>query len=580
MFAALSKTNPFSKFIYSALTVSISLPISANSAPKTGTLDAFVPGQLGQAEDYRASIDSIIAMAAKRSPHAAAFTWPKGSVTFAQFDQAVSARAADLTAWFEEHASRSIKGERLGVFCKKEPGAILLIMAALRAGAVAVPLNPALKVDQFVHIAGNCDMTAAFVPQRMVQSVTSAFDTETLWVEQQEMREGSPGYNDLEGWSALTNRHPGQADASDTALLFYTSGSTGQPKGVMVSHHGCVLGAASVAHYLELAARDRILALLPLSFDYGFNQLVSTWMVGGCVVLHDFFLAADVVKAVERYGVTGIAAVPPLWHLLMDVDWPRAACSHIRFVTNSGGALSPALQARIKTALPGADVFAMYGLTEAFRSTFMAPIKLAEKPTSMGQAVPFANVFVVDDTGAPAKPGSVGELLHAGPLVAQGYWNDPEQTARRFRPLPDALKPHVDPRYHDRCVYSGDRAFVDEDGDFHFAGRMDDMIKVLGNRLSPQEVEECACLHDDVDHAVAFGIADERLGAKICLVLQGERIDQKTVMTLLRTHLPSFAMPQYILEQQEFARTPNGKVDRQSIRVWAGEKIAQGQGAL
>lgn len=543
-------------------------------------LSPFLPGQLGDADTYHVPIDALLTMAARRSPADIALQWPKGQICFADLDRAVSARADQVSQWFQERFERPMRGERLGVYVKKEPGAILTVFAALRAGAIVVPLNPALKADQFAHIARNCDMAAAFVPAKLAAVLNSDLANPATWVSQDDAGDGVPGYHDLAAWSARDARMPNAAIApSDTAILFYTSGSTGQPKGVMVSHHGCVLGAACVADYLSLSAEDRVLTLLPLSFDYGFNQIVSTWMAGGRAVLHDYFLAGDVVKAVERFQVTGLAAVPPLWHLLMDAKWPDGAGASLRFLTNSGGALTPALQARMRRHLPKARIFAMYGLTEAFRSTYMEPARLRQKPTSIGRAVPFAQVFVVSDAGEIAAAGQPGELVHAGPFVANGYWNDPERTAKRFRPLPKALRPFVEPRYHDRCVYSGDQAYVDDDGDVYFAGRLDDMIKVLGNRLSPQEVEDVACQIQGVSHAIAFGLADDRTGAKLCLVIEAEGADEAALMAHLRRQLPGYAVPSFVLQRDPFLRTPNGKIDRPGMRAWATRCIENAEGA-
>lgn len=544
-------------------------------------------GALAEAQAYRAPLSAVLEMAALRAGQDTALVWAKGSATFEVLQGAVASRADHMARWFQASMGRSIAGERIGVFVKKDPGAILLIFAALRAGAVVVPLNPALKADQLHYIAANCQMAAAFVPQRLQNSVADSA-SDTIWIAQDVPEDNAPQYNDITGWAALKAAPiASSVDPASTALLFYTSGSTGQPKGVMVTHQASVLGAASVAFYLSLSANDRVLALLPLSFDYGFNQIVSTWFAGGLVVLHDFFLPGDVVKTVQHRGVTGMAAVPPLWHLLADAAWPYEAARSLRYLTNSGGALTAPLQERLRGIFPGADIFAMYGLTEAFRSTYMDPSRLAEKPTSIGKAIPFADVFVVTPDGQQAAPGEAGELMHAGPLVAQGYWQDPERTAKRFRPVPDALKPLVDARYHDRCVFSGDKAVMDGDGDLHFVGRDDDMIKVLGNRLSPQEVEECACLHGAVHHSVAFGIADERVGAKICLVAEmpgTEEIDdheaRKQIIALLKQHLPGYAQPSFLLQMAQFSRTPNGKLDRPSIKEWAQQQIAKGFGAL
>ena len=191
-----------------------------------------------------------------------------------------------------------------------------------------------------------------------------------------------------------------------------------------------------MASYLGLAGDDVTLAVLPLSFDYGQNQLLSTWYAGGCAVPLDYLTPRDVIKACGRYGVTTLAAVPPLWVQLVEQDWPSDAVTAMRRLTNSGGALTVELVRKLRAQFPQARLFPMYGLTEAFRSTYLAPELVDSHPTSMGKAIPFAEILVIGDDGDVTAPDEEGELVHCGPLVAQGYWNDAERTAERFKPAP------------------------------------------------------------------------------------------------------------------------------------------------
>ncbi|MEO0410297.1 MAG: AMP-binding protein [Pseudomonadota bacterium] len=526
------------------------------------------------------TIDVIVRLATARAPGAPALWWRGDTISFANFDAAIDQCAAGLIEMFSKDAKASLDGQRIGVYVKKEPANIVLLFAVLRAGGIVVPLNPALKPEQHAYIAGNCDMTAAFMPQNQIDLLKSAHRVDALrWL-------GMAGA-DLQ--SAIETVDAGawrnqciECDRSpaEPAILFYTSGSTGHPKGVMVTHHANVLGAASVAHYLGISACDRVLTLLPLSFDYGFNQLVSTWAAGGCAVLHDFFLAADVPKVCERAGVTGIAAVPPLWHMLLGAGWNQAAIATLRFVTNSGGKLTPDIQGIMRAAFPQADIFAMYGLTEAFRSTYMPPDRLSEKPMSIGRAIPFARVAVAGPDGQVAVPGQAGELVHAGPLVAAGYWNDPDRTAYRFRPVPEGLRSALGAKEGDMCVFSGDQVFRDEDGDFHFVGRLDEMIKVLGNRLSPQEIEDVVLLAPGVDAAAAFGLEDAQVGAKILVVVQkGASAEDDAALDMAirktcRDHLPGYAQISHLLVLSALPRNPNGKIDRPRLKADAMALLA------
>lgn len=519
------------------------------------------------------SIDTIVRLAAERAPHAAALWWRGISVCFADFDAAIEQCAAGLVQHFSLDGQAGLDGQRVGVFVKKDPANIVLVFAVLRAGGIVVPLNPALKAEQHAYIAANCAMTVAFVPENQVQLLQS-FPGAVRWLTIAGSNLADAAETVGAGGQACEPVHCIRSP-SDTAILFYTSGSTGHPKGVMITHHANVLGAASVAHYLSLKPSDRILALLPLSFDYGFNQLVSTWLAGASVVLHDFFLASDVPKLVERAGVTGIAAVPPLWHMVLGARWSDAAAATLRYVTNSGGKLTPDIQDTMRRTFPHADIFAMYGLTEAFRSTYMLPDRLQEKPSSMGRPIPFAKVAVAAADDRAAAVGEAGELVHAGPLVAAGYWNDPERTARRFRTVPAGLRDELHAKAGDICVFSGDQVVRDADGDFHFVGRLDEMMKVLGNRLSPQEIEDVVMSVPGVDAAAAFGIEDERVGARILVVVQkGTNIldvaDLETsIAKACREHLPSYAQISHLFLKQDLPRNPNGKIDRPRVKAEA-----------
>jgi len=354
------------------------------------------------------------------------------------------------------------------------------------------------------------------------------------------------------------------ADPSDRVAILYTSGSTGRPKGVVLSHANLWLGALSVRQYLGLTAADRTLCILPLSFDYGQNQLLSTWAAGGTVVPFDYLLPRDVVRAVERFDISVLAGVPPLWRQLADVEWPPEVAARLRAITNSGGRLPVPLVRRLRTLFPDTELHSMYGLTEAFRSTSLDPALVDDHPDAIGTAIPFADVVVVRADGQPAGAGEAGELVHMGPLVAQGYWNDDERTALRFRPAPDWASGQG------MAVWSGDTVMRGEDGLLRFVGRDDEMIKSAGNRISPTEIEEAALGSGFVQEAVAWGVADDDLGQVIRLAVSGDPASEAGLRQHLKRELPNFMQPRDIVWRAEMPRTPNGKLDRTGIMMEHG----------
>ena len=330
----------------------------------------------------------------------------------------------------------------------------------------------------------------------------------------------------------------------------------------MLIHANLWLGAVSVAHYLGVSDADRVLAVLPLAFDYGQNQLFSTWFAGGAVVPLDYLTARDVMKAVERHDVTTIAAVPPLWLQLAELDWPERTAARLKRLTNSGGALTEPLVRALRARFPQGRLFPMYGLTEAFRSTYLDPALVDAHPTSMGTAIPFAEIMVVADDGREAAADEEGELVHAGPLVAQGYWQDAARTAERFKSAPAFSK------LGGMAVWSGDRVRRDGAGLLHFAGRRDAMIKTSGNRVSPQEVEDAAIATGLVAEAVALGLPDPALGQAIHLVVRAKRDAAQAAADLpgaLAQALPNFMMPRVIHWREAMPLSPNGKLDRTGL---------------
>jgi acyl-CoA ligase (AMP-forming) (exosortase A-associated) len=440
-------------------------------------------------------------------------------------------------------------GARVASWAAKGELTCLLPLAAPRAGLVHVPVNPLLKRAQVAHILADSGASLAVGTPARLASL--------------EPGDVPPGCAVLAEADVLAGQGealpPSAAAPDDPAAILYTSGSTGRPKGVMLSHANLWLGAESVAGYLGLEAQDRVLAVLPLAFDYGQNQLLSAWHAGASAVPLDYLTPRDVVKAVERHGVTTLAAVPPLWVQLTELDWPAETAARLKRLTNSGGALTPDLVRRLRRLFPQAELFAMYGLTEAFRSTFLAPALIDTNPTSIGMAIPHAEVLVIGDSGEVTADGEEGELVHCGPLVAQGYWRDAERTAERFKPAPAAS------RYGGTAVWSGDRVRRGADGLLTFAGRRDAMIKSAGNRISPQEIEEAALATGLVAEAVALGVADERLGQAVHLVvraLPGTSDSRQELPRKLLQELPNFMQPKVIHWRDAMPIGPNGKIDR------------------
>ena len=460
--------------------------------------------------------DSIFDSAA-RTPDAEALVYGAQRCTYRTLASQVTAMAALLLA-------RGLQpGERVAVYMEKRIENVAAMFGASAAGCVFVPVNPLLKPDQVAYILADCSVRLLVTtPERLAQlaPVLAACPAlQAVLVTDGALAStpaGTSGPQVLE-WNALqappAGHLPHRRIDTDMAAILYTSGSTGAPKGVVLSHRNMVAGAASVADYLGMTAADRLLAVLPLSFDYGLSQLTTAFLHGASVVLMNYLFPKDIVAAVREHRITGLAAVPPLWIALARLAWP--ADTSLRFITNSGGAMPVVTVEALQQALPHTAIFLMYGLTEAFRSTYLPPSEVARRPGSIGRAIPNAEVLVVRPDGTLCDADEPGELVHRGALVALGYWNDTARTALRFRPAPgqDPALP-----LPEMAVWSGDTVRRDAEGFLYFVGRSDEMIKVSGYRISPTEVESVLHASGLVSEVAVFGVDDATLGQAIVAV--------------------------------------------------------------
>ena len=479
-------------------------------------------------------------LATRGAANARALSVGAQTLTYAALETAVATSAAALLG----HGLSP--GDRVASWMGKTLTACILPLAAARAGLVHVPINPVLRRAQAAHILA--DSGAKLLIANAARLATLAPGE-------------APAAIANEEWRPDADPLPPSTHAPDTlAALLYTSGSTGRPKGVMLSHANLALGAVSVAHYLGLTPADRTLAVLPLAFDYGQNQLLSTWAAGGCVVAFDYLLPRDVLKAVDRHAITVLAGVPPLWLQLTELDWSGGAGDTLRTLTNSGGHLPTPVVRRLRSAFPQAKLHLMYGLTEAFRSSSLDPALVDAHPDAVGWAIPFAELSVRRADGSAADPGEEGELVHAGPLVAQGYWNDPERTAARFRP--GARGPEV---------WSGDAVTLGTDGLLRIRGRDDAMIKVSGNRISPTEVEEIALASGAVTDCAAIGVKDGRLGQAIVLVAVARGDDPEPRLTThFAAEAPAHLRPTRLMWVDALPLGATGKLDRTALAALVG----------
>lgn len=467
-------------------------------------------------------------------------------------------------------------GERVAIFLDKRMETVVSMLGACAARCVFVPVNPLLKPDQVAHVlrdsGARCLVTTALRVRSLAAAGVAPVSDVILVDEPERAPSDQPTGVKVHRWpdsifspdDALVPASAVTCIDTDLAALLYTSGSTGLPKGVMLSHRNLLEGAWSVAEYLRHDPSDRILALLPLSFDAGLSQLTSAWSAGATAVLLNYLTAHDAVLACEREHITAITGVPPLWMQLTGATWPDAVRHNLRYFANTGGRLPLPVLRKLRALFPRATPFLMYGLTEAFRSTFLDPAEVDSRPDSIGKAVPNARVLVVREDGTPCAPDEAGELVHVGACVTLGYWNDPVRTAQRYRPSPEA-KPGGAPR--DMAVWSGDLVRCDSEGFLYFIARNDAQIKSSGYRISPEEIEETVHASGLVVEAVALGFPDDELGEAVALlvVLNGDSVVDE-LRNWCTQRLPRYMVPRHIVSYPDIPRNANGKFDRATLR--------------
>lgn len=513
-------------------------------------------------------LHELIAVSATRTPSAAALSHQKQTLDYAALQDQVAGFANGLMPLGLQ------RGDRVGIYLEKRFETVVASFGAPAAGGVFVPMNPLLKPEQVGFIAQDCGVRVLVTsPDRYLQLKDTLQDCPELrHVVLTERAAEHPGTLDWNELLAAPPRLGHRVIDTDIAAILYTSGSTGRPKGVVLSHRNMVAGAKSVASYLGNHAGDTLLAALPLSFDAGFSQLTTAFYVGARVVLLNYLLPRDVLKAMEREKVTGLTAVPPLYIQLTQAgEWPAGINEQLRYFANTGGRMPREVLDQLRARVPAAQPFLMYGLTEAFRSTYLPPSEVDRRPDSIGKAIPNAEILVLRDDGSECLPGEVGELVHRGPLVGQGYWGDAEKTAERYKLLP----PHVGARLGgalqlpEYAVYSGDNVRKDEEGFLYFVGRRDEMIKTSGYRVSPNEVEEVLYASQLVGECAAFGVDDAMLGHRIHVIATpaAEALDVAALLAYCKQHMPAYMVPHHIeVRIGALPRNPNGKIDRSGLK--------------
>jgi long-chain acyl-CoA synthetase len=502
------------------------------------------------------TLDDDLRASAARSGDRTALVAQGRRLTYAELDRAVDGFAAGL---YDLGVRR---GDRVAVVLPNGVETAIAIYGILRAGAAFTPLNATAKEDKLAYLLSHSGSVAAVCEARnatIVQAAAAKAPGMRHVIGVGDAVGDTPSFEELLEHEPSTER-PKTMDV-DLASIIYTSGSTGTPKGVAFLHRNMTFVAGAITEYLGLRGEDRILCVLPLSHTYGLYHLVMAMKVGATLVLErGVTFPGRVVQALVDEEITVLPGVPTVWQVLINLEGlAERELPHLRVLTNAGAALSVARVAAVRRVFNNADLFSMYGQTECKRVCYLPPEQLDIRPGSVGVAIPGTEVWIEDEHGNPVAPGETGELIIRGDHVMQGYWNDPEATAKK-------IKPGRWPG--DRVLRSGDLFRADEEGYLYFVGRSDDIIKSRGEKVAPKEVEEILYLAEGVREAAVVGVEDELLGQAIVAHVSAEEgvtLDPKLLRRHCAERLEDFMVPGRVVIHDDLPKTDNGKLDKLAL---------------
>ncbi len=512
-----------------------------------------------------AMLDERIAAGARIAPRATALVDGERSIAWRELEALAEARSDDLVR------GGIARGDRVLVAGPNSIETVVAILATLRAGATVVPLPADTRAPRLAAILADAAPAALLAPPATIALAVDLGSTPRRVRATDGDFAGEPAALSPErAWTARPRlaRTAGAIDA-DLAAILYTSGSTGEPKGVMLTHSNLENTTGAIASYLALGPDDRVALPVPVVFSYGLAQLLAALRVGATVLLErSFAYPFETLRRMERHAATVLVSVPTLAARIVEL-LPRLEASHpvdlrsLRAMTNAAAALPAPHVARLQALLPRTDLHLMYGQTECTRALTLDPALAGANPGSVGRAIPNCEALVVGDDGRPVAPGGEGELVVRGANVALGYWNRPEETARRF--VPGALP-------GSRVLRTGDRFRVDAGGLLHFLGREDEVFKCRGEKVAPAAVEAALCSIDGVVEALVAGVPhdDDGTAIRAALVVRPDAgLDEAAVRARCRSMLEPALVPRFVEIRPSLPRTDSGKASRRALAASA-----------
>jgi acyl-CoA synthetase (AMP-forming)/AMP-acid ligase II len=465
------------------------------------------------------------------------------------------------------------KGSRIGIYSNKGVEQVIAILAILSTNYTLVPLTKLLKPEQVEYIIKDCDIKCIITDKLKLESIEEIeFSGHIISYETTSKEIAS--FEEI--FKYFKQPYECTIHGHDNAVITYSFGSSGFPKGIVISHRNLIDSARVVSKYLDLKSEDVISGILIFNLDYGLNQIFCTLYKKATLALHRFVLAGDFFNHVIQDKVSVIALMPINITQMFDEDEHRlpsaALLENVRIITSSGGKVTPKMIDDIQRYFQNAQFYSMHGLTEAFRSTYLHPSQLKIRPNSIGKAIPDVQLYVINEQGNECKVREVGELIHRGSYIYKGFWNAPQQTKERFKSIQILNKViNLEGQLNDEIVVaSGDYVYKDEEGYFYFVSRHDDMIKTRGFRVSPFEIESVVYENiKEISQCAVFSIPNEEIEEEIVLVYSAStQLAKNEIIFELKKHLASYMIPAKIIYKKSLplVSSNKNKVNKEELK--------------
>jgi len=447
------------------------------------------------------------------------------------------------------------KGSRVGIYSNKSSSQVIAILAILSTNYILVPITRLLKPNQVRHIIEDCSISCIITDSSKI-SLLKDIEFSGKIISYQNNQDSFVSFEEV--FKFYDGDYTSTLYGHSNAIITYSFGSQGDPKGVVIDHRALVDGARVVSSYLDIREDDIISGILSFNLDYGLNQIFSSLYMGATLVIHRFILPSELFSHLINDKITILPLMPIHITEMFNEDPHKIPKSehfkNLKTVSSSGGNLTPIMLENIEKHFPTTKFYAMHGLTEAFRSTYLEPSQIKNRPTSIGKAIPDVELYIINKDGKACEPNEVGELIHRGACVYKGYWNDKLETAKRFKSI-KILDKIIEPQCgltDEIVVASGDFVYADSEGYIYFVSRADDMIKTMGYRVSPYEIEKVIDKHIlDITSKVVFSVPNDEIEEEIVLIYSAkERLAKNEIILELKRYLPHYMIPEQIIYKE------------------------------